>query len=890
MVFHLIGVCAEWGWDDLAWGQRWKTMENQSLEASSSANAVERTKKTVSMIFEEEDIGFEEDILKNPFSLRSWLRYIEHKKKCKAPSKQINLVYERALKELPGSYKLWYNYLRFRRKQVVDKCPTDPAYKYVNNAYERALVFMHKMPRIWMEYCEFLTLQRLVTQTRRVFDRSLRALPVTQHDRIWPLYIKFVTSHEIPETTIRVYRRYLKLLPKYREDFVDYLRKIDQLDDAAQQLAILVNDDKPYSEHGKTTHQLWTELCELISKNPSKVHSLNSDSIIRQGIQRYSDQVGLLWCSLAEYYIRGGNFERARDVYEESLISVKTVRDFTQIFDAYAKFAERATAAKMDEIDNEDTATDEEQQLELELLFARFEHLMDRRPLLLNSVLLRQNPHNAYEWLNRVQLYEGNKKKQIETYEEAVRTVQPKLQTGKLSNIWISFAKFYEQEDMLNEARLIFEKGLKSEYTKVDDLASVWCEYVEFELRHRNPEHARKLMQRATAMPPRRTHYFDETEPVQNRLYKSLKIWSLYADIEEAFGTQENCQAVYERIIDLRIATPQIIVNYAKFLEENNYFENAFKAYEKGIALFRWPIVNEIWTIYLVKFLKRYGGKKLERARDLFEQCLENCPPKFAMKLYLLYAKLEEEYGLPRHAMNIYNRATTAVEKHEMYSMFNIYIKKATNMYGLTFTRPIFEHAIEVLPEDQSREMSIRFAQMERTLGEIDRARAIYAHCSEICDPRVHGIFWEIWKEFEVKHGNEDTVREMLRIKRSVQATYNTNVNIMSAQMLSTAAGAVTGTIIHEPSTAGDSMAMLEARAQKIAEEETGGAKLAVGGTGIKFVRGAVNVIESNVTENPEEIDIGDDDGDDVQKNLDDVETKAIPAGVLGSLAKKSDQ
>lgn len=35
------------------------------------------------------------------------------------------------------------------------------------------------------------------------------------------------------------------------------------------------------------------------------------------------------------------------------------------------------------------------------------------------------------------------------------------------------------------------------------------------------------------------------------------------------------------------------------------------------------------------------------------------------------------------------------------------------------------------------REMSIRFAQMERTLGEIDRARAIYAHCSEICDPRV---------------------------------------------------------------------------------------------------------------------------------------------------------
>jgi pre-mRNA-splicing factor SYF1 len=54
------------------------------------------------------------------------------------------------------------------------------------------------------------------------------------------------------------------------------------------------------------------------------------------------------------------------------------------------------------------------------------------------------------------------------------------------------------------------------------------------------------------------------------------------------------------------------------------------QGYEKGIALFKWPNVFDIWNTYLTKFLKRYGGEKLERARDLFEQCLENCPPKFA--------------------------------------------------------------------------------------------------------------------------------------------------------------------------------------------------------------------------------------------------------------------
>ena len=89
---------------------------------------------------------------------------------------------------------------------------------------------------------------------------------------------------------------------------------------------------------------------------------------------------------------------------------------------------------------------------------------------------------------------------------------------------------------------------------------------------------------------------------------------------------------------------------------------------------------------------------------------------------------------------------------------------------------------------------------METKLGEIDRARAIYSHASQMCDPRVTVEFWQVgknlsksfvlwfsfhhffqvWKDFEVKHGNEDTLREMLRIKRSVQAVYNTQVRIDS--------------------------------------------------------------------------------------------------------------
>lgn len=153
----------------------------------------------------------------------------------------------------------------------------------------------------------------------------------------------------------------------------------------------------------------------------------------------------------------------------------------------------------------------------------------------------------------------------------------------------------------------------------------------------------------------------------------------------------------------------------------------------------------------------------MERARDLFEHAVDKVPPKYAKPLYLMYAKLEEDHGLARHAMRIYDRATRAVGDEDRFEMFTIYIAKATSNFGLTSTREIYERAIEALPDQQARDMCVRFADMETRLGEIDRARAVLAYCSQFSDPRMDADFWKIWHEFEVKHGNEDTFKEMLR-------------------------------------------------------------------------------------------------------------------------------
>ena len=99
----------------------------------------------------------------------------------------------------------------------------------------------------------------------------------------------------------------------------------------------------------------------------------------------------------------------------------------------------------------------------------------------------------------------------------------------------------------------------------------------------------------------------------------------------------------------------------------------------------------------------------------------------------------------PRSSFNNYSdgykpciifRAVLAVDKKEQAEVYNIYLRKAAEIYGVTRTRQIYEKAIEILSEAESRPMCLRFAEMETKLGEVDRARAIFTHASQMCDPR----------------------------------------------------------------------------------------------------------------------------------------------------------
>jgi pre-mRNA-splicing factor SYF1 len=82
-----------------------------------------------------------------------------------------------------------------------------------------------------------------------------------------------------------------------------------------------------------------------------------------------------------------------------------------------------------------------------------------------------------------------------------------------------------------------------------------------------------------------------------------------------------------------------------------------------------------VLNFYLCRLVNAFqGGSKLERARDLFEQALEKCPPQSCKPLFLMYGQLEEDYGLAKRAMSIYERATQVVADESKFEVLRPFI------------------------------------------------------------------------------------------------------------------------------------------------------------------------------------------------------------------------
>lgn len=633
---------------------------------------------------------------------------------------------------------------------------------------------------------------------------------------------------------------------------------------------------------------------------------------------------GTLWAKLAIYFVRLGEFEMARSIYEEAMEAVSRVRDFSILYDAYSQLEEgvlEVAMANAGESHNEDDGDENEAPTaglrnddmdillgndankttsaaaDMEWALSRAEHLAARRPLLLNRVLLKQNPHNVGEWLTRAQLYakQGQVNMAVATLQESLTRVHSnKAVNGSPSQLVLELVRIYEEElQSVDKARELLKRICEDwgyRFRHVEDMATCHAAWIEMELRHEQWEEALSLARQAVSPP---AGVESANAKIAKALPKSLRLWDLRLDLEESLGTVATTKDAYNRAMELKVATPMHVLNYCSFLKDKKYFEESFGAYERGLELFQFPGAKVLWMSYLQNFIERYQGTKVERVRDLFERCLETCPADDLSEFYLMNGEFEEQHGLTRRALGVYKAMCQRVPDAEKFTAYQLYIAKTTKYLGLTATRDVYQEAIATLQDDQATaKLCLDFAQMESSLQEVDRARGILTYGAQMADPRRNPEYWTAWHEFEVSHGNEETFREMLRIKRSVQASFSTvNYNAIDVgssldnldpeqalELIATQEGV---DLEDDPSL------RKHVPIQGFVQQKRPASSMA----GLGDIEERVAKLRKAAQDDDEEIDIDDLDDDDdndkgsTERTIQNISTKEVPDTVFGGLA-----
>jgi len=752
------------------------------------------------------------DNIQNPYNFKSWWDTLSSSKE--APFSIRKKIYLVSLHYLPGSYKLWYNYLKEEREYAkANYNIPNKYYDEVNKLHEQALIYMMKMPKIWIDFIQFMFEQNLITKTKTIFNKALQAIPITQHKKLWDIYIPYIESlSNCHQTKIEIFKRYIKFNPDYKEKFINFLIGIKEFNTAIYYIIEILNDENFYSKENKSQYYYWIILCQIINNYPEYIDlsicnkELNVDRVIRHGIKKYSDEVGNLWVTLANYYIKIGLIEKAREIFEEALEKILTVRDFSLVFNSYLNFEQemmkynifnseisvdnnlelsckngeneenKLTELELNELENamnelkfeeikyEKIEEDENiQKGDTEnnsnikkFNFIRVNNLLQRRPFLLNSTILRRNPNNVNEWLKRIELMkEKNDFNQIKKlYEECLNTIKINEAYGKLSEIYISYANFYEENNNIKKANEIYFKGCNLNYKKTEENVTIWCLWCEMNIRQKKYKDAYSIIKYICTNNTNKYYKYN----------KNIKLWSLYIDLEINMNKNNEKQVIYiyNKMIEFKIANIETIFNFIIYLEKIKYYEKIYNIYEQSIELFTWPNAYDICLCYLVDFINHYKNEKSEIFRDIIQNII--VLSGHLKIFYYIYAFYEEKYGLYNHCIDILKEASQNVKDDEKPEIHSVIIAKSAKYFGIGKVRLAFDDAMNNLDKSFVLEIGLKYISIEIKLKEINRARGIFKYLGKLFNPdnkEYKEEFWEMWDNFEKLYGDTVTYQEM---------------------------------------------------------------------------------------------------------------------------------
>ncbi|CAG7952557.1 unnamed protein product [Penicillium salamii] len=323
------------------------------------------------------------------------------------------------------------------------------------------------------------------------------------------------------------------------------------------------------------------------------------------------------------------------------------------------------------------------------------------------------------------------------------------------SRNWIKWARFEEEYGTSDLVREVYGAAIETLGEDFMD-EKLFASYARFEVKLKEYERARAIFKYALDRLPRS---------------KSMVLHKAYTTFEKQFGDREGVEDVvlskrrvqYEELLKENPRNYDTWIDLARLEELSGDTERVRDIYERAIAQIppsqekrHWRRYIYLWIFYAV--YEEMEMEEPERARQIYQECLKMIPHKkftFA-KVWLMKARFEirqMELQAARKTLGI------AIGMCPKDKLFRCYIELEQQLLEFTRCRTLFEKQLEWNPA--SAQAWLRFAQLERDLGDFDRTRAIYELGIEQPVIDMPELLWKAYIQFEEEEYNYTAVRTL---------------------------------------------------------------------------------------------------------------------------------
>ncbi|PWA45011.1 crooked neck-like protein 1 [Artemisia annua] len=318
-----------------------------------------------------------------------------------------------------------------------------------------------------------------------------------------------------------------------------------------------------------------------------------------------------------------------------------------------------------------------------------------------------ENHHHAnHKIIDTVELQEYRLRKRNE-YENQVRRGN--------KNVWVKYAKWEESQKDFERAR----------------------SYGDFEMRNKFLNHARNVFDRAVTLLPRVD-----------------KLWSKYIHMEKSLGNVAGAQQIHERWLtwnpDRQACRTEVICKEQHLDRDETEDTIVSEVICKEQHLDRDETEDTIVSKKRFKYEEQSVGNK-EMIREVYERAIANVPPAEDKRYWQRYIYLWINYSLYEELC--------AQDISRTRDIFKKYIEMELRLGNIDRCRKLYEKYLEWSPENCY--VWCKYAELERSLSETERARAIFELAIAQAALDMPELLWKEYIDFETAEGEFERTRRL---------------------------------------------------------------------------------------------------------------------------------